>query len=276
MLDSEHTDALEKIRYLESKHQRTAEEEMAVSERPQFGHQLKNLTIDEGAPAHFETTLTPVNDATMKVEWYFNGKEVQQGHRFRTTYDFGFVALDILYAYPEDSGSYTCKAVNMLGETSISCDLRVQGKGGLLLDTMDGARLSQLKNLEARKAVNKEEGEIQITKPVFTTALNSVKASEQGRVHLECRLEPVNDPNLKVEWFVNGKAMQFGNRFNTRHDFGYVALDISQLVEADAGEYVCKVINKYGEAKSSASLIVSSRDTLDTSSQRPEGLEKIA
>ena len=68
LLDSDHTDALEKIRYLESKHQRTAEEEMAVSEAPHFGHQLKDVTLDEGQPAHFETTLTPVNDATMKVK----------------------------------------------------------------------------------------------------------------------------------------------------------------------------------------------------------------
>ena len=33
----------------------------------------------------------------IKVEWLCNGKPVPQGHRFRTTYDFGFVALDILY-----------------------------------------------------------------------------------------------------------------------------------------------------------------------------------
>ena len=67
MLDSDHADALEKIKYLESKHQRTAEEEFAVSEAPQFGHPLKDIALDEGQPAHFETTLTPVNDATMKV-----------------------------------------------------------------------------------------------------------------------------------------------------------------------------------------------------------------
>jgi hypothetical protein len=47
--------------------QRTAEEEFAVSEAPQFGHPLKDIVLDEGQPAHFETTLTPVNDATMKV-----------------------------------------------------------------------------------------------------------------------------------------------------------------------------------------------------------------
>ena len=276
VLDSEHTDALEKIKYLESKHQRTAEEELAVSEAPQFGHQLKNLTIDEGVPAHFETTLTPVNDPTMKVEWYFNGKAVSMGHRFRTTYDFGFVALDILYAYPEDSGSYTCKASNMLGETSVSCDLRVQGKGGLLLDTMDGARLSQLKNLEARKTVIKDEGELQITKPVFTTALNSVTGvSEQSRVHLECKLEPINDPNLKVEWFVNGKELQNSNRINTRHDFGYCALDILYAYAEDSGTYMCKATNKLGEAVNTCSVEVSSKAGLVLDSQHPEGWEKM-
>ena len=42
-----------------------------------------------------------------QVQWLCNGKPVAQGHRFRTTYDFGFVALDILYAYAEDSGTYS-------------------------------------------------------------------------------------------------------------------------------------------------------------------------
>ena len=67
LLDSDHADALEKIKYLESKLQRTAEEELAVSEAPQFGHSLKDIVLEEGQPAHFETTLTPVNDASMKV-----------------------------------------------------------------------------------------------------------------------------------------------------------------------------------------------------------------
>ena len=69
LLDSDHVDALQKIKYLETKHQRTAEEELAVAEAPQFGQGLKDLRLEEGQPAHFETTLTPVNDATMKVEW---------------------------------------------------------------------------------------------------------------------------------------------------------------------------------------------------------------
>jgi hypothetical protein len=64
-------------------------------------------------------------------------------------------------------------------------------------------------------------------------------------------------------------------RIHTLCDFGYVALDIGQLIDADAGTYTCKVKNKLGEASSSITLSISGHDSLDTSSVRPEGLEKI-
>merc|ERR1712128_271396 len=276
LLDTDHQDALNKIKYLESKHQKTAEEEMSAPEAPQFGRQLKNMNIEEGQPAHFESTLTPVNDASMRVEWMFNGKPVPQGHRFRTTYDFGFVALDILYAYPEDSGTYSCVAKNVLGETSAQCTLNVQGKSGLLLDTMDRDRLNQLRNLEQRERHAKDEVESVITKPVFTTPLNNVDgAMEGGHVHLECRLEPVNDLNLKVEWFVNSKAIKIGSRFRTTHDFGYVALDILQAYSEDSGTYMCKATNKLGEAVNTGSVGVTARKGLLLDSQHPEGWEKM-
>ncbi len=40
---------------------------MAVAEAPAFGHKLRTLKLEEGQSAHFESTLTPVNDATMRV-----------------------------------------------------------------------------------------------------------------------------------------------------------------------------------------------------------------
>jgi hypothetical protein len=52
------------------------------------------------------------------------------GHRFKTTYDFGFVALDILYAYAEDSGTYMCRAKNAVGEAVTTCSVKVEGKPG--------------------------------------------------------------------------------------------------------------------------------------------------
>jgi hypothetical protein len=65
---------------------------------------LENLK--EGQAAHLECRLEPINDPTMTVEWFVNGVAIQTGHRFRMTNDFGYIALDILYAYPEDTGTY--------------------------------------------------------------------------------------------------------------------------------------------------------------------------
>lgn len=43
-------------------------------------------------------------------------------------HDFGYVALNMKYVNPEDSGTYTCRAVNDLGEAVTSSTLFVQCK----------------------------------------------------------------------------------------------------------------------------------------------------
>ncbi len=198
-----------------------------------------------------------------QVEWTCNGKPIPQGHRFRTTYDFGFVALDILYTWPEDSGTYECHAVNASGQAVTAGTLDVKGKSGLLLDTMDRDRLGHLRNLEHRPRPREEDMDTPITKPVFTTPLSNVEGvHEQGHVHLECRLQPVNDPNLRVEWYVNGKAITTGHRFRTTHDFGYVALDILYAYSEDSGTYMCKAVNALGEAVNTCSVLVTGNEVI--------------
>lgn len=49
------------------------------------------------------------------------------GHRFKTTHDFGFVALDVLYVYTEDCGEYVARAVNDYGEDTTRTTLRCKG-----------------------------------------------------------------------------------------------------------------------------------------------------
>lgn len=46
------------------------------------------------------------------------------GHRFKPMYDFGYVSLDMLYTYPEDSGVYMCKATNDVGEATTSAEIK--------------------------------------------------------------------------------------------------------------------------------------------------------
>jgi UV DNA damage repair endonuclease len=43
-------------------------------------------------------------------------------------HDFGYVALNMKYVNPEDSGTYTCRAINELGQAVTSASLIVNCK----------------------------------------------------------------------------------------------------------------------------------------------------
>lgn len=276
--DTQHESALEKIQYLEcdAKYKRKAEDDQFVAEKPQFGRPLRNANVQEGKPVHLEATLTPVNDPTMRVEWYCNGRPIQQGHRFKTTYDFGFVALDILYAHAEDTGTYMCKAKNAVGEAVTTCSVSATANSGLYLETLDEDRLQKIRQLENYQQPKTPEVEQVGQKPVFLTPLVSLENLKEGdHAHLECRVEPINDPNLRIEWYINGKAIRAGHRFRTTHDFGYVALDVLYVYGEDTGTYMCKAVNQLGEAMNTCNIRVVNRRSIILDTQHPDGLEKI-
>ena len=70
----------------------------------------------------------PRSDAYVVVEWFHNGRLIQTGQRLRPHYDFGIATLDIVGAYPEDSGTFTVKATNSLGSDSVSVNLQIAGE----------------------------------------------------------------------------------------------------------------------------------------------------
>ena len=134
-----------------------------------------------------------------------------------------------------------------------------------------------MQSMESRRTVTKlQVEETKAVSPRFLKQLQGVSMLAEGQhAHFEGQIEPINDTNLRVEFLHNGKQLQQASRIHTVCDFGYVALDIGSLVASDAGEYVCIIKNALGESRSSVNLNVTARGSLDTSSQRPEGLEKI-
>ena len=68
-----------KIARLEQKDRSVTDENAVVIDKPNFGRPLRNLIQTEGQAIHLEATLTPVNDPTMKVEWFFNGIPIPSG-----------------------------------------------------------------------------------------------------------------------------------------------------------------------------------------------------
>jgi titin len=88
------------------------------------------------------------------------------------------------------------------------------------------------------------------------------KIVEGQRAHFEVRVEPLNDTTMQIEWYHNGQVIMSASRVQTYHDFGYVALDIVAVRSEDAGTYTVVARNALGEAQSSTTMEVESKQIL--------------
>ena len=131
MGDALHPDSMAKIKALEAK-PRGVKAQVSVEDikqPPVFMEPLRDVgVVPEGSNVAVEARIEPKNDANLKVEWELNGKPVTTGSRLKTSLDFGHVILQISGARSSDSGLYTCKAINALGEAVSTTSVKVEGK----------------------------------------------------------------------------------------------------------------------------------------------------
>lgn len=64
-----------------------------------------------------------------KIFWMKNNMNILGDPKYRTFSEQGVYTLEIRKPSPFDSGVYTCKAVNVLGEASVDCRLEVKSEG---------------------------------------------------------------------------------------------------------------------------------------------------
>lgn len=245
-------------------------------QKPKFTTQIQSLEgLKDGQSAHFECTLIPVGDPHMKVEWYHNGKPLRHSSRFKMVSDFGFVVMDIAGVMSHDTGEYVCKASNKYGEDYTKATIKCFGKSGVYLDSLQPDSLARIRELESYTGEQATTPTTPVAEPpkFITQIVDITKLVEGQSAHFEARLTPVNDPDLKVEWYYNGKKLPHGHRYRTFHDFGIVILDILYCYEENSGIYECRAINKYGEDSTKASLKCFSKANLILESQLPEGME---
>lgn len=67
--------------------------------------------LRENQALHLEAQVEPKEDPHLKIEWFFNGKVLQHGSRFKMTSEFGFVTLDLVDVYERDQGICKYKVV---------------------------------------------------------------------------------------------------------------------------------------------------------------------
>lgn len=107
------------------------------------------------------------------------------------------------------------------------------------------------------------------TPAVSHPLVQSIEAVEGEPIHLECRVTPINDPKLRVEWLRNGHSLGDANRFVQNFEFGFVTLEILYALPEDSGDYELRAVNDKGEAVTRTQISVAAKPSLVFSPQVP-------
>lgn len=88
------------------------------------------------------------------------------------------------------------------------------GHGKIFRDTLQPQSLEKIAELEGSHSLYRTQLSMdsKVTEaPKFTTHIKEISNLLEGQsAHFEAYLTPTNDPNLKVEWYFNGKLLGAG------------------------------------------------------------------
>ncbi|GFS02464.1 titin, partial [Elysia marginata] len=241
-----------------------------------FKTQIKDLPdLKENDAAHFECKLLPLGDPTMKVEWFKDGEPLHHGTRYKPSYDFGFVTLDIMWVYAEDSGVYECRATNDYGEDSTAATIACRPLRSIIMDSnLPGDQAIKLQEMEAAWKTP-EEGPVieepkEQTPPMFDLRPEPVETAEGEPAKFMVKVGGY--PRPRVTWWINGSQITGGTRFKVTYDGMMHYLEIPRCREYDAGQVRVIAKNRLGEEEYSTTLnVVPKDDWRSKLKQAPKG-----
>uniref|UniRef100_A0A8C2W2A5 Ig-like domain-containing protein n=1 Tax=Chinchilla lanigera TaxID=34839 RepID=A0A8C2W2A5_CHILA len=255
--------------------------------KPAFVEKLKNLNIKEGS--RLEMKVRATGNPNPDIVWLKNSDIIvpHKYPRIRIEGTKGEAFLKIDSTASQDSAWYTATAINKAGRDTTRCKVNVEVEFAepeperrLIIPrgTYRAKEIAapELEPLHLRYGQEQwEEGDLydkeKQQKPFFKKKLTSLRLKRFGPAHFECRLTPIGDPTMVVEWLHDGKPLEAANRLRMINEFGYCSLDYAVAYSRDSGVITCRATNKYGTDHTSATLIVKDEKSLVEESQLPEG-----
>jgi len=242
----------------------TDEEEASA---PTFLTQIKDVEVyvEEGGPTMFECRVEPKHDLNLSVCWYRDGQEVVPEGRIKISHDYGYASLQIFYTYPEDEGTYSCRATNELGEDITEAKLICRPLPHIRFDTPGiqaedcEVELELVKEAAQRFGVRaKLKGdeiyrESERRAPKFHLKMDNFPKLLAGQsVSLLTFISPVGDPTMKIEWLLNEEPLLFKSSYSPAYDHGVLSLSISKVYPDDFGKLTVRARNSSGETEISS------------------------
>uniref|UniRef100_A0AC35GI40 Ig-like domain-containing protein n=2 Tax=Panagrolaimus sp. PS1159 TaxID=55785 RepID=A0AC35GI40_9BILA len=229
--------------------------EVKKLEAPQFTGKFQSVTIYE--TDSLKLYCKAVNDVT-KMTWSRDGTAIQSGGNIKIENTGpGESILYLSDATMADGGWYQCNATNSAGTTSLKGRVVVQSRQKLGSPMRERITLRKVDRREAmRRSPQPQMSQPSKEPPKFSTQLQSLQLMEGQDALLDVQYSPKDDPNLKIAWLLNGKALLASSRVTQQNDFGHAVLEINPVTVFDHGEYTIVAVNTLGEARQTCNIDV--------------------
>ena len=230
---------------------------------PVFVSQFKDLHVNCGEKAYFSARVTPESDPTLKVEFFFQNQKLQSNSKVTASIHFGLIELTILNVDINDAGIYLCRVYSDSGEAVSAAALSVTSKREYQhsikaeYNAHHGQQIKQHKLIEEKTSQHTIDEqskhllqqqmldsqrqllirEQEARKPTFLGTMNNLVLPEDSNCHFHARLEPSNDSNLRIEWYLNGRPLITSSKISSIFSNGYVALNIYCVKKSDEGKF---------------------------------------
>lgn len=210
-------------------------------------------------------------DPQPDVIWERKNESILPEGRYRITQDSKVYTLYISGVTMEDAGQYICRARNNIGETYAAATLKVQEEPQEQqtqppqppppqqneVEVIPPEKEIKMK-IQQQVGVEKKKDPFQDNKPYFLIKPLSLRVDRGEDAAFSCKIS--GDPLPQVVWEKDGK--QLNEIYESAHyhvgqqDGGWFQLKIFKTRTPDGGVYMCKAVNKHGEAITGAVLLV--------------------
>ncbi|XP_054712056.1 obscurin-like isoform X2 [Uloborus diversus] len=203
-------------------------------EAPGIKAELSDVEASEGGSAMLELKITGYPKP--KVTWFHKDKEVSSGGRYRFLFaDEESFTLVIKNVKKDDSGKYSVKAVNEMGEAESSCNLSVKSA------------------------------------PSFVKGLKDMSVMAEEIIKFEVQID--GNPTPEVKWYKDGQQVIAGDRIKISSDKGKQMLQVLKSKPTDSGSYSCVLTNNLGSQAEFSNVVVKASPTFVKGMENVEGLQ---
>ncbi|GAB1597543.1 obscurin-like [Argonauta hians] len=215
---------------------------------PKFIERFDDVTAMEGTMADLKCKISGYPDPY--VMWLLNDYEIGPTEDFVVTRDGDKCSLKLKKLSLANTGVYTCRISNPLGEASCRAKITVKSE---------------------------KPEEIYQREPKFIRKLDDAKAHKGRNVCFECTT--LGEPAPEIKWYFKGKEIKDSDHHSIESDGKKHSLFIHDIHPDDEGEYECKASNPKGEVTCSAMLKIKddtspSRDTKASPYDLPPSFSK--